>query len=66
MSMPKKPKGGFFDNLFGGVFDFDGDGVESLDEQFIGLQMLNDSSDDSDEDFDMDSGLFPDDPTDFF
>ena len=66
MTKPRKPKGGFFDNLFGGLFDFDGDGVESLDEQFIGMHMLFDSDNDTDEDSDIDSGLFLDDSTDLF
>lgn len=39
-----KKGGGFFDNPFGGFFDFDGDGKESLDEQFIGFNIVNGDS----------------------
>ncbi len=44
------------DNFLGGYFDFDGDGTTSLDEEIMGLAILEniDSSlDDSDEDNDL-------------
>ena len=44
------------DNFLGGYFDFDGDGTTSLDEEMMGLAILEniDSSlDDSDEDNDF-------------
>lgn len=34
-------KGGFFDNPFGGFFDFNQDGKESLFEQVVGLELIH-------------------------
>lgn len=35
---------GFWDDFFGGFFDFDGDGNEDLSEEWIGYQILEDGS----------------------
>lgn len=53
----KRGKGGFFDNLFnnpfGGIFDFDGDGKEDFAEQFLGFKMLEEAEKE-DEEIDID------------
>lgn len=45
-----------FDSFFGDMFDFDGDGKTSVDEEFLGLLMFDyftsDEKDDEDEDED--------------
>lgn len=33
-------KGGFWDNPFGGMFDFNGDGKEDLGEQWIAMKIF--------------------------
>jgi hypothetical protein len=48
---------GFFDDLFGGFFDFNGDGKTDVGEQFIALNMMgafDDDEDDTDSAFDDD------------
>lgn len=46
-------KGGFWDNPFGGMFDFNGDGKEDFGEQFIGFKIFEECTkeDDTDDDF---------------
>ena len=46
-------KGGFWDNPFGGMFDFNGDGKEDFGEQFIGYKIFEKCTkeDDTDDDF---------------
>ncbi len=39
---------GFFDDLFGGFFDFNGDGKTDVGEQFIALNMMGAFDDDED------------------
>lgn len=50
--MPKRG-GSFFSNLFGSFFDFDGDGQETLDELFVGAQLMDDE-DEENKEFDVD------------
>ena len=33
---------GFFDDIFGGIFDFNGDGKTSWDEEWIGYKIMQD------------------------
>ncbi len=48
---------GFFDNIFGGMFDFNKDGKTSIGESFIGYNIMNEvMKDDDDSDADL-SGL---------
>ena len=60
------PKGGFWDNPFGGLLDFNGDGKEDLAEQFFGYKMFEEctSNNDSYDEFDdeNDFGIDEDDP----
>lgn len=47
---------GFFDDLFGGFFDFNNDGKTSWDEELLGMAILQDidsASDDRDSDEDL-------------
>ena len=45
-------KGGFWDNPFGGMFDFNGDGKEDFGEQFIGYKIFEEcTKEDDDDDF---------------
>lgn len=32
---------GFFDDIFGGAFDFNGDGKTTFDEEFLGLMIID-------------------------
>ena len=47
---------GFFDDMFGGLFDFDGDGETDMLEGMIGLHILDemDKEDDDEEEDDDD------------
>lgn len=38
-----------FDELFGDLFDFNGDGITSLDEEIMGMATLTDFFDDEDD-----------------
>lgn len=40
---------GILDDLFGGVFDLNGDGHTDAGEEFMAYLLLNDSEDDSDD-----------------
>lgn len=55
---------GFLDNLFGNLFDFDGDGKTSLDEEFLAFSMFNEMNKKNEDEDDMDAlddDLFSDD-----
>lgn len=47
-------KGSFWDNPFGGMFDFNGDGKEDFGEQFIGFKIFEECTKDDDDDFSTD------------
>ena len=49
-------KGGFWDNPFGGMFDFNGDGKEDFGEQFIGFKIFEECTKEDNND-DYSSGL---------
>ena len=55
----------FFDNPFGGMFDFNGDGKEDLGEQWLGYKVLEDiTKEEKEKDIDiLDGGLFDSDDT---
>lgn len=55
----------FFDNPFGGMFDFNGDGKEDLGEQWLGCKILEDiTKEEKEKDSDiLDGGLFDSDGT---
>ncbi len=40
----------FWDNPFGGLFDFDGNGKEDVFEQFLGFKFFEECSKETDED----------------
>jgi hypothetical protein len=56
-------KGGFWDNPFGGMFDFNGDGKEDFGEQFIGFKIFEEctkeDNDNDDYSSDIDFGFSP-------
>ena len=47
-------KGGFWDNPFGGMFDFNGDGKEDFGEQFIGFKIFEECTKEDDDDYSSD------------
>jgi hypothetical protein len=45
---------GLFGDLFGGMFDFNGDGTTDTGEELLGMMMLDDMFGDDDDDADED------------
>lgn len=49
---------GFFDDIFGGLFDFDGNGTTSPDEEFLGYMMMEDCLKEDGDDGDVEDSLW--------